>query len=54
MTDIRLDDVTMIYPFQKVSGILGRKRKKEILARQRPCPIPPMKEWLLCSTAPLP
>lgn len=38
MTDIRLEDVTVIYPFQKVSGIFGRKHKKEILARQKAMP----------------
>ena len=38
MADIRLEDVTMIYPFQKVTGIFGRKQKKEILARQMAMP----------------
>ena len=38
MADIRLEDVTVIYPFQKVSGIFGRKRKKEILERQKAMP----------------
>lgn len=38
MADIRLEDVTVIYPFQKVSGIFGRKRKREILERQKAMP----------------
>ena len=38
MADIRLEDVSMIYPFQKVTGVFGRRQKKEILARQMAMP----------------
>ncbi len=38
MAEIRLEDVTKIYPFQKVTGIFGRKQKKEILERQKAMP----------------
>lgn len=35
---IRLDDVTLIYPFQSVSGLFGRKKKEEILKKQKAMP----------------
>ena len=35
---IRLDDVTLIYPFEKVSGLFDRKKKKEILEKQKAMP----------------
>ena len=31
MALIRLEDVTMIYPFQKVTGLFDRKQKQKIL-----------------------
>ncbi|MBQ1508669.1 MAG: ABC transporter ATP-binding protein [Erysipelotrichaceae bacterium] len=38
MPEIRLDDVTMIFPFQKVTGIFGRKEKEKTLQRQKEMP----------------
>ena len=38
MAVIRLDDVTMIYPFQKVTGLFDRKQKQKILDEQRNMP----------------
>ena len=38
MTKIRLEDVTMIYPFQKVGGLFHRKEKEKILKRQMEAP----------------
>ncbi len=38
MPVIRLDDVTMIYPFAKVSGLFGRKQKKLFLEQQKQMP----------------
>ena len=38
MPEIRLDDITMIFPFMKVTGIFGRKEKEKILARQKEMP----------------
>ena len=38
MALIRLDDVTMIYPFQKVTGLFDRKQKQKILDEQKNMP----------------
>ncbi len=38
MTRIVLQDVTMIYPFEKVSGLFDRKQKKLILEQQKNMP----------------
>ncbi|MBQ6333905.1 MAG: ABC transporter ATP-binding protein [Erysipelotrichaceae bacterium] len=38
MGNIVLDDVTMIYPFQKVDGLFDRKQKKLILEKQKAMP----------------
>ena len=38
MPKIRLEDVTMIFPFQKVSGIFGRKEKEKIRKQQEEMP----------------
>ncbi|MBR4462009.1 MAG: ABC transporter ATP-binding protein [Erysipelotrichaceae bacterium] len=38
MPDITLKDVTMIYPFQKVTGLIGRKQKQLILKQQQEMP----------------
>ena len=38
MPDIVLKDITMIYPFQKVSGLFDRKQKKLILEHQKQMP----------------
>ncbi len=38
MPDIRLDDVTMIYPFQKVTGLFDRKQKQLMLEQQKKMP----------------
>jgi len=38
MTGIELVDLLKIYPFQKVSGLFGRKKKEAILARQQAMP----------------
>lgn len=38
MSIIRLDDVSMVYPFQKVSGVFGRKKQQELLAQQKAMP----------------
>ncbi|MBR0137095.1 MAG: ABC transporter ATP-binding protein [Erysipelotrichaceae bacterium] len=38
MPVIRLDDVTKIYPFQEVTGLFDRKRKKMILEKQKAMP----------------
>ena len=38
MPEIRFEDVTKIYPFQKVTGIFGRRQQKEILAAQMAMP----------------
>ena len=31
MSRIELKDVSMVYPFQEVSGLFGRRKKEEIL-----------------------
>ena len=36
--EIRFEDVTMIYPFQKVTGIFGRKEKEKIRKAQEAMP----------------
>ena len=38
MSIIRLDDVSMVYPFQKVSGVFDRKKQQELLAQQKAMP----------------
>ena len=38
MSIIRLDDVSMVYPFQKVSGVFDRKKQQELLAQQEAMP----------------
>ena len=38
MALIRLEDVTMIYPFQKVTGLFDRKQKQKILDEQKSMP----------------
>ena len=38
MSIIRLDDVSMVYPFQKVSGVFGRRKQQELLAQQKAMP----------------
>ncbi|MBQ6559945.1 MAG: ABC transporter ATP-binding protein [Erysipelotrichaceae bacterium] len=38
MPKITLKDVTMIYPFQKVTGLIGRKQKQFILKQQQDMP----------------
>ena len=38
MSGIRLDDVSMVYPFQKVSGIFDRKRQQKLLEQQKAMP----------------
>ena len=38
MTEIELVDLLKIYPFQKVGGVFGRKKKAELLERQRAMP----------------
>ena len=38
MTRIVLEDVTMIYPFEKVNGLFGRKQKQMILEQQKSMP----------------
>lgn len=38
MTDIRLEDVSMIYPFQKVEGLFFRKEQQKILKAQQAMP----------------
>lgn len=38
MPDIRLNDVAMIYPFQKVTGLFDRKQKQLILEQQKAMP----------------
>lgn len=38
MAEITLKDVTMIYPFQEVGGLFDRKKKEEILKRQKAMP----------------
>ena len=38
MPRITLQDVTMIYPFQKVTGLIGRKQKQLILKQQQDMP----------------
>jgi multiple sugar transport system ATP-binding protein len=38
MAEIRLDDVTKIYPFQEVGGLFNRKMKEEILKKQQAMP----------------
>lgn len=38
MTDIELDGLLKICPFAKTSGILGRKKQREILERQKAMP----------------
>ena len=38
MSVIRLDDVSMVYPFQKVSGIFDRKRQQKLLEQQKAMP----------------
>ena len=38
MTELELVDLLKIYPFQKVSGVLGRKKKAALLEKQRAMP----------------
>ena len=38
MSRIELKDVSMVYPFQEVGGLFGRKRKEEILKKQKAMP----------------
>ena len=38
MSRIELKDVSMVYPFQEVSGLFGRKKKEEILKKQKAMP----------------
>ena len=38
MPEIRLQDVTKIFPFVKVAGLFGRKQKKEVLKKQQSMP----------------
>ena len=38
MKTVRLEDVSMVYPFLKVSGLFIRKKQKELLARQQAMP----------------
>ncbi|MBR5754719.1 MAG: hypothetical protein IKX97_02700, partial [Erysipelotrichaceae bacterium] len=38
MVRIRLEDVTKIYPFEKVTGLFDRKRRKQILEQQKQMP----------------
>ena len=38
MSIIRLDDVSMVYPFQKVTGLLDRKKKQKLLEQQKAMP----------------
>ena len=38
MTDIRLEDVSMVYPFQKVGGLFYRKEQQKILEAQQAMP----------------
>ncbi|MBQ1482753.1 MAG: ABC transporter ATP-binding protein [Erysipelotrichaceae bacterium] len=38
MTDIRLEDVSMIYPFHKVGGLFYRKEQQKILEAQKAMP----------------
>ena len=38
MVRIRLEDVTKIYPFERVNGLFDRKRKKQILEQQKQMP----------------
>lgn len=38
MSRIEMKDVSMVYPFQEVSGLFGRKKKAEILKRQKAMP----------------
>ena len=38
MKTVRLEDVSMVYPFLKVSGLFNRKKQKELLARQQAMP----------------
>ncbi|MEE3408966.1 MAG: ABC transporter ATP-binding protein [Erysipelotrichaceae bacterium] len=38
MSRIELKDVSMVYPFQEVSGLLGRRKKEEILKKQKAMP----------------
>ncbi|MBQ1625826.1 MAG: ABC transporter ATP-binding protein [Erysipelotrichaceae bacterium] len=38
MSRIELKDVSMVYPFQEVGGLFGRKKKEEILKKQKAMP----------------
>ena len=38
MTELELVDLLKIYPFQKVSGVLGRKKKAALLEKQQAMP----------------
>lgn len=38
MNSVRFEDVSMIYPFLKVSGLFDRKKQKEFLAKQQAMP----------------
>ncbi|MBQ4020399.1 MAG: ABC transporter ATP-binding protein, partial [Erysipelotrichaceae bacterium] len=38
MSRIELKDVSMVYPFQEVSGLFGHKKKEEILKKQKAMP----------------
>ncbi|MBQ2139450.1 MAG: ABC transporter ATP-binding protein [Erysipelotrichaceae bacterium] len=38
MSRIELKDVSMVYPFQEVNGLFGRKKKEEILKKQKAMP----------------
>ena len=38
MNSVRVEDVSMIYPFLKVSGLFDRKKQKEFLAKQQAMP----------------
>jgi multiple sugar transport system ATP-binding protein len=38
MSRIELKDVSMVYPFQEVNGLFGRKKKEEILKKQTAMP----------------
>ena len=38
MSRIELKDVSMVYPFQEVNGLFGRRKKEEILKKQKAMP----------------
>ena len=38
MSVIRVDDVSMVYPFHKVSGVFNRKKQQELLEKQKAMP----------------